>query len=85
MPRPESLSRGMCRRWLLLSAMASVCAAQASNAAQSPAAVDDAALADESRGEDWLAFGRTYSEQRFSPLRHYIRHQASQALDGGSR
>jgi quinohemoprotein ethanol dehydrogenase len=30
--------------------------------------VDDAALADESRGENWLAFGRTYSEQRFSPL-----------------
>ena len=31
-------------------------------------AIDDAALADESRGDDWLAFGRTYSEQRFSPL-----------------
>lgn len=25
-------------------------------------------MADESRGENWLAFGRTYSEQRFSPL-----------------
>jgi quinohemoprotein ethanol dehydrogenase len=30
--------------------------------------VDDAALADESRGENWLGYGRTYSEQRFSPL-----------------
>jgi glucose dehydrogenase len=30
--------------------------------------VDDAALADESSGDNWLAFGRTYSEQRFSPL-----------------
>ncbi len=30
--------------------------------------VDDAALADERQGSDWLAFGRTYSEQRFSPL-----------------
>ena len=30
--------------------------------------VDDAAMADESAGENWLAFGRTYSEQRFSPL-----------------
>ncbi|MHC4854738.1 MAG: outer membrane protein assembly factor BamB family protein, partial [Planctomycetota bacterium] len=30
--------------------------------------VDDAALADESETEDWLAYGRTYSEQRFSPL-----------------
>jgi quinohemoprotein ethanol dehydrogenase len=30
--------------------------------------VDDQAMADESQGENWLAFGRTYSEQRFSPL-----------------
>ena len=30
--------------------------------------VDDAALADEPSGAHWLAFGRTYSEQRFSPL-----------------
>ena len=29
---------------------------------------DDAALAAEPGGEHWLAFGRTYSEQRFSPL-----------------
>ena len=30
--------------------------------------VDDAALSDESNGENWLAYGRTYSEKRFSPL-----------------
>ncbi len=30
--------------------------------------IDDEALANESNSEDWLAFGRTYSEQRFSPL-----------------
>src|SRR5512145_1640443 len=30
--------------------------------------IDDAALANESNTEDWLAFGRTHSEQRFSPL-----------------
>ena len=30
--------------------------------------VDDAALSDNSQGENWLAFGRTYNEQRFSPL-----------------
>jgi quinohemoprotein ethanol dehydrogenase len=30
--------------------------------------VDDAALADETQGENWLAFGRTSSERRFSPL-----------------
>jgi quinohemoprotein ethanol dehydrogenase len=31
--------------------------------------IDDAALADESNTAGWLAYGRTYSEQRFSPLR----------------
>jgi quinohemoprotein ethanol dehydrogenase len=30
--------------------------------------IDDAALADVSQTDDWLAFGRTYDEQRFSPL-----------------
>ncbi len=30
--------------------------------------VDSAAISDESTGENWLAHGRTYSEQRFSPL-----------------
>ncbi len=30
--------------------------------------LDDAALADESNTAEWLAYGRTYSEQRFSPL-----------------
>ncbi len=29
---------------------------------------NDAALGDEANADDWLAFGRTYSEQRFSPL-----------------
>jgi quinohemoprotein ethanol dehydrogenase len=33
-----------------------------------PTVVNDAAMANESQGENWLAFGRTYSEQRFSPL-----------------
>ena len=39
--------------------------------AESPApatVVDDEALADEAQAANWLAFGRTYSEQRFSPL-----------------
>jgi quinohemoprotein ethanol dehydrogenase len=30
--------------------------------------IDDAALADEANTDEWLAYGRTYSEQRFSPL-----------------
>lgn len=34
----------------------------------SPRVIDDAALADTTQGADWLAFGRTYNEQRFSPL-----------------
>lgn len=33
-----------------------------------PTTVDDAAMADEASGDNWLAFGRTYSEQRYSPL-----------------
>ncbi len=28
----------------------------------------DADIADDSRTEDWLAYGRTHSEQRYSPL-----------------
>jgi quinohemoprotein ethanol dehydrogenase len=31
--------------------------------------IDDAALSDTAQGENWLAFGRTLNEQRFSPLR----------------
>ncbi|HUE88264.1 MAG TPA: c-type cytochrome [Vicinamibacterales bacterium] len=34
----------------------------------SPVVVDDAALSNEAGGDNWLAYGRTYSEQRFSPL-----------------
>ena len=30
--------------------------------------VDDAAMSNDASGTNWLAFGRTYSEQRFSPL-----------------
>lgn len=30
--------------------------------------INDTTMADEAQGENWLAFGRTYSEQRFSPL-----------------
>ena len=30
--------------------------------------IDDIALADETRTEDWLAYGRTHNERRFSPL-----------------
>ena len=40
----------------------------AAASAVSGTVVDDAAMGDESAGENWLAFGRTYSEQRFSPL-----------------
>src|SRR5688572_10098335 len=31
--------------------------------------IDDAALVNEPSGENWLAFGRTLNEQRFSPVR----------------
>jgi hypothetical protein len=35
---------------------------------QALADVDNAVLANESGGSDWPAYGRTFSEQRFSPL-----------------
>ena len=38
-------------------------------AAQSSKAVDNAALGNEADGTDWPAYGRTFSESRFSPLR----------------
>ncbi len=38
------------------------------NGASAGLTVDDTALADEQDGSNWLAYGRTYSEQRFSPL-----------------
>ena len=38
-------------------------------AAQSSKAVDNAALGNEADGTDWPAYGRTFGESRFSPLR----------------
>lgn len=35
---------------------------------QAATTVNDATLGNEADGKNWLAFGRTYSEQRFSPL-----------------
>jgi quinohemoprotein ethanol dehydrogenase len=51
-----------------LSALLPLLVAAACTAPEPALFVDDAALADESETEDWLAYGRTYSEQRFSPL-----------------
>ncbi|HUQ86589.1 MAG TPA: PQQ-dependent dehydrogenase, methanol/ethanol family [Vicinamibacterales bacterium] len=46
-----------------------VVACIAIGSAQQKAAVDDAALrTPEARNQDWLSYGRDYSEQRFSPL-----------------
>ncbi|MEQ8663901.1 MAG: PQQ-binding-like beta-propeller repeat protein, partial [Gammaproteobacteria bacterium] len=36
--------------------------------AEAATTIDDAALANEADGRNWAAYGRTYSEQRFSPL-----------------
>jgi len=40
----------------------------AASAARAETVVDDRSLGDESQGANWLSYGRTYSEQRFSPL-----------------
>jgi len=37
-------------------------------AAQAATLVDDKALADEQQGDNWLGYGRTHAEQRYSPL-----------------
>ena len=39
-----------------------------SSSAIAKTTVDAAAITDEKQGANWLSFGRTYSEQRFSPL-----------------
>ena len=39
-----------------------------SSSASAETTVDGAAITDETQGANWLSFGRTYSEQRFSPL-----------------
>ena len=53
------------KRWQLLLVAVSMVACVRSD----KNVVDDRALSDVTRGEDWLAFGRTLNEQRFSPLR----------------
>ena len=50
--------------FFLISLLCSIASAQQPGSTT----VNDAAMADDSQGENWLAFGRTYSEQRFSPL-----------------
>ena len=64
---------GRFRSWGRISTIASIASLAAGCSPPEPppenrTVVDDAALSDEGRGENWLAFGRTYSEQRFSPL-----------------
>ncbi len=59
------------RGWASILVLTVLSASGATVSSQVPAAplvVDDAALGNEAAGDNWLAFGRTYSEQRFSPL-----------------
>jgi quinohemoprotein ethanol dehydrogenase len=55
---------------VLIGALVAGRAAESQSPGSSPGTfvVDDAALANESDPDNWLAYGRTYSEQRFSPL-----------------
>ena len=45
-----------------------LCLVLAAGAARAETVVDDQSLGNESQGANWLSYGRTYSEQRFSPL-----------------
>lgn len=47
---------------------ASACSNRATTAPESRAQVDGARLANEDDGTDWASYGRTYSENHFSPL-----------------
>ncbi len=51
------------QHWRLLAALTLL-----AGAASAPAAIDNAALGNEADGANWAAWGRTFSEQRFSPL-----------------
>ena len=53
---------GKARYWGMGTALALLLAAQAA------ADVDNSTLGNETGGADWGAYGRTFSEQRFSPL-----------------
>ncbi len=45
-----------------------VCILSACSPTDSPLVVDDEAIANEEEIENWLAYGRTHNEQRFSPI-----------------
>lgn len=60
--RPTAPTAGTRRIVLLLVVVIAGCRAPG------PTVVDDASLADDPKGANWLGFGRTYNEQRFSPL-----------------
>jgi quinohemoprotein ethanol dehydrogenase len=53
----------------VLSGLLSVCLSGAASAAPNSTVIDNAALANETSGVNWAAYGRTFSEQRYSPLR----------------
>jgi quinohemoprotein ethanol dehydrogenase len=57
-----------CKRPALLAAILS-CLAAAAIAATGGPAIDNAALGNEANGDNWAAYGRTFSEQRYSPLK----------------
>jgi quinohemoprotein ethanol dehydrogenase len=54
--------------YLLFSAVFFALSLGACTPSDEPLVVDDEALADEAQVENWLAYGRTHSERRFSPL-----------------
>jgi len=72
MPRSKGLGRTGCAALLL--ALLQTCLAQASERPRGADGVDGARIAAaDSEPENWLAHGRTYSEQRYSPLKQIDR------------
>jgi len=52
----------------IVMAAAAACILVLTSCSQSPRIIDNAALSDERDGRDWASFGRTYSENHYSPL-----------------
>jgi quinohemoprotein ethanol dehydrogenase len=70
------MARTLCMTLLTLAIAFSVqsCTKKSTDSRQ----IDDAAIEDESNTEEWLAYGRTYSEQRFSPVKEIKASNVSQ-------
>ena len=70
MSTPENTER-RCHRGVqkaVVAVLISACAGLVASLARAETVVDGTVLADERQGANWLSYGRTYSEEHYSPL-----------------